>query len=112
MSAKTLSDFGRILEATYTSTDVIPGQYDLKLNHWARGTVLYVYSTQAGSLNVYYVDLKGVQRLLLQQAILANDLKWVDFEIPVPRLAVDFTPAAAPGTESLSVDAYSIGWGP
>lgn len=99
---------GSLISAqAFSSTDAISTDVLLASRLSAPKAVVFIYSTQAGTAIVYYQDYAGNDRALTTaQTVDANDLTVLNFDYPVPRLKVIFTPDAATAGV-LTIEAYN-----
>lgn len=97
---------GRIMDASYAATTAITSDDIYDGRSESKKAVLYVYSTQAGTVQAQYIDNVGIARnLTAALAVAATDLTVLNFDYQVPRLRAVFTPnAATAGT--VTIDAY------
>lgn len=87
---------GRIMDASYASTAVITSDDLYDSSNTSRAAAVFVFSTQAGVVQIQAIDTVGVARnLTAALAVAASDLTVVRFDHQVPRLRATFTPNAA-----------------
>lgn len=100
-------DLGANADVSYSTTATITL---LRINSNERtraySAVFYLFSTQAGVMDTYYVDQFGNERLLNSINVLANDLAVLDVQFRLTRSVLKFTPAAAPGRVTAESHTY------
>jgi len=97
----------RVMSASYASTAAITGDDLSSVTSSGSKLVCYVYSTQAGTVIVRYIDDVWVARdLTASLVVAATTLTVISFTYHVPRSRLVFTPdAATAGT--VTADCYT-----
>lgn len=85
--------------ASYSSTDTIELVTINASFLRYRGIDVLIFSTQRGTVELFYIDPWGNERSLHDSQVNANILKLVDIDARIPVVKITFTPTTAtPGT--------------